>query len=503
MDQAGGACCDASRCGCSLFFSLGPEICQSFILSAHFGSWTDVTHGRQTLQTFLNQHLPSLLKILASTTETPQTLTALQAPLCSIAFSSSQLHKVIIRPDRQDVDFTAAWSSAPQSDRARALPLVFVTYVRCLRDYIPTYVAATPSISRSVVDSQSTLLLRSAAFRFLSDASAEGSLFTDDNVLQVLQTVADEHLYAPTLGHSEQWKSTLNALLSAACQLSDMEQRIHSLALVATIEPVLVDHRINEVLAACDLHSSESDSLLEILRTYFIRTRRVPELVDALVKAAPTTALPLSQRQELAAVLSTSLPPAQALQLTRQMISDALTAILAENEQESPASPPPTKKQKRSSMSQSQKKGSSEAVSTIDMACLALQTVEPPFTDQAEASDLVCGALKTLHVENESLATGSASSSVMQLSVALVSWMLRHESHWHGRLEGLRTSLEQAAANVSATLQSKKGSRQAKYYAVRPCTDCDYCALSSDMSCYRCSLHFAILVRSNIQSLSA
>lgn len=379
---------------------------------------------------------------------------------------------------------------------------MFAAYVRCLRDYIPTFIAATPSISRSVVDSQSTLLIRSAAFKLLSDASAEGSLFTDENVLQVLQTVSGDHLYAPTLGHSEQWKSTLNALLSAASQLSDMQQRTQSLALVATIEPTLVDHRIKEVLNACNLHSYESESLLEILRTYFIRTRRVPELVDALVKAAPTSALPLSQRQALAAVLSTSLPPAQALELTRQMISDALAAITAEHQLESPASPPPIKKQKRSSVSKGRKK-SSEAVSTIDMACLVLQTVEPPFTDQAEAADLVCGALKTLHVEKESLATGQASFLVMQLSVALVSWLLRHESHWHGRLEGLRASLDQAAANVSATLQSKKGSRQAKYYAVRLSIATFHSESLPDIVCSRSSLHSAIPVRSNSQTLSA
>lgn len=376
--------------------------------------------------------------------------------MVSIAFDASQLHKILSHPSKQDVDFMAGWRKTSEHHRAVALPYIFHTYVKSLQGYTPSYVASTASTSRSVTDAQSTLLIRSAAFAFLQDAGSDKDLFAASSTPSLLNTIHVEHLYAPTPGHSEPWKAILNKLLSSACA-DPSSTKIVGLCLLVQIEPTLADHRIQEILLSIDPKQPEATRLFDLLRAYYTRTRRLPDYLDALVQAFPQ-ALPPVEKTPLATALAPSVPPAQSLPLCSRLLERALQTTLSATT----ASQPSKKKQKRSSTS-SAKQDLLATNAGIDAACLVLEHVEVPFVDQQALAQQVCAAFQTLYAQRDSV---SNTATKMQLSNALLAWMLEHQSSMAGRLAPLEDSLVAAAETSVEVLASEESSLQAKYHAV-------------------------------------
>lgn len=414
----------------------------------------------------MDQHLRSLLAILATSAATlsPALLEAAQVPLSSIVFGSSQLHKTLNHPAKQDVDFVAGWRNTPEQHRAAALPYIFSIYVKSLKAYAPTFVASAASTSRSVTDAQSTLLTRQAAFALLNDATedAASNALTTSSTSKLLHIIHDEHLYAPTPGHSEQWKAVLHRLLTSACSgTSSPAEKIESLALNVQIEPALVDSRIEEVLGSLDLAQPGTHRFFSLLRSYYVRTRRLSDYLDALVKAS-SDQLPPTEREPLAHALSTAIPPAQSLALCSTTLQGALEDIAS-----LPAEPaPPHKKQKRSSVtSKKSQRHANVGRPVVDAVCLVLEHVEVPFSDQQTLATQVCEAFTQLQNKSNE---DALSSPALQLSVALVNWMLQHESSMAGRLAGMKAALEAAASMSTSVLRSSESSYSAQYHAVSP-----------------------------------
>lgn len=354
----------------------------------------------------------------------------------------------------------ARWQKIQSPHKDDSAPVIFAAYVKSLKQYTPSFISSTASTSRSVTDAQTLLLVRGAAFAFLHDLlqHIQGSIAS---IQRLLAVVYEQHLYVPTLGHSDAWKQTLAQLLSLASVSTEKahEQiRVDCMCLLMQIEPSLVEAKVDHLLPTLNLHHPHMRPLFDHLRNYFVRTRRLPDYVDLLIRTSAPASLPSFERTALARALSTSLQPSQSLSMCQKIVEQAMDFVLSGEAQQ-----PPAKKLKKSRRSST---GTSTApaqnLSLLEAATLVLEAVECPFVDQASLATTLSEALQRLMADE----AHCGSESSLQMSAVYLGWMLRHAASMASRWSALNDTIDILAGQIQKTLESQNTSETTRYHAV-------------------------------------